>query len=97
MNIYPLMADRVLSAPLSEGLIMWFQKQIQLQPYQRGFHLITAEISDKLPELESYKTGLCHIFLQHTSASLTLNENADPNVRHDMETFSNRNYSAPFI
>lgn len=84
------MAVRVLSASLSGGLIMWFQKQVRLQPYQRGFHLITAEISAKLPELESYKTGLCHIFLQHTSASLTLNENADPDVRYDMETFINR-------
>ena len=68
---------------------MWFQKQVQLRPYRRGFHVVTAEIIGQLPELENYKTGLCHIFLQHTSASLTLNENADPNVRHDMEAFSN--------
>lgn len=68
---------------------MWFQKQVQLRPCQRGFHLVTAEITDQLSELKNYKTGLCHLFLQHTSASLTLNENADPNVRHDMEAFSN--------
>ncbi|USE39652.1 secondary thiamine-phosphate synthase enzyme YjbQ [Endozoicomonas sp. SCSIO W0465] len=68
---------------------MWFQKQVQLRPYHRGFHLVTTEITEKLPELKNYKTGLCHIFLPHTSASLTLNENADPNVRHDMEAFSN--------
>lgn len=68
---------------------MWLQKQVQLPPYQRGFHLITEEIKKNLPELAQYKTGLCHVFIQHTSASLTLNENADPNVRHDMETFSN--------
>lgn len=68
---------------------MWLQKQVQLPPYQRGFHLITEEITKNLPELAQCKTGLCHVFIQHTSASLTLNENADPNVRHDMETFSN--------
>ncbi|MFK0573383.1 secondary thiamine-phosphate synthase enzyme YjbQ [Endozoicomonas sp.] len=68
---------------------MWLQKQVGLSPYQRGFHLITEEITKNLPELTQYKTGLCHVFIQHTSASLTLNENADPNVRHDMETFSN--------
>lgn len=69
--------------------MMWLQKQVQLPPYHRGFHLITAEIVKHLPELTQFKTGLCHVFIQHTSASLTLNENADPNVRHDMETFSN--------
>ena len=66
----------------------WFQKTIELRPQGRGFHLITAEIEAQLPELERYKVGLCHLFIQHTSASLTLNENADPDVRHDMEKFS---------
>ncbi len=66
---------------------MWRQQQIQLQPYSRGFHLITHEIESKLPELSEYRLGLCHLFLQHTSASLTLNENADPDVRIDMESY----------
>ena len=67
---------------------MWLQKQIILPSYQRGFHIITEIITGKLPELAQYKTGLCHVFVQHTSASLTLNEKSDPNVRHDMEAFS---------
>lgn len=66
----------------------WQQKQISLKPRQRGFHLITDEIESLLPELHDYQVGLCHLFIQHTSASLTLNENADPDVRHDMEAFS---------
>ncbi len=69
---------------------MWLQKQIVLPAYQRGFHIITEIIIGKLPELAQYKTGLCHVFIQHTSASLTLNEKADCNVRHDMETFIKR-------
>ncbi|MGI9277035.1 MAG: secondary thiamine-phosphate synthase enzyme YjbQ [Endozoicomonas sp.] len=63
----------------------WFQKLILLQPRGRGFHIVTHEIEAQLPELASYRAGLCHLFIQHTSASLTLNENADPDVRHDME------------
>ncbi|WP_422136777.1 secondary thiamine-phosphate synthase enzyme YjbQ [Endozoicomonas sp. ALD040] len=66
----------------------WFQKLIQLSEKDRGFHLITDELESKLPELSLYQVGLAHIFIQHTSASLTLNENTDPDVRHDMETFS---------
>ena len=65
----------------------WHQAHIELSPRRRGFHLITQDIEQQLPELERYKTGLCHLFLQHTSASLTLNENAGPDVRHDMEAF----------
>lgn len=61
----------------------WLQKNIQLKPYPRGFHLITAEILAQLPELAEFRVGLLHLFLQHTSASLTLNENADPDVRRD--------------
>ena len=57
----------------------WVQKEIQLAPKARGFHLITAEISQHLPELRDVQVGLAHIFIQHTSASLALNENADPN------------------
>lgn len=65
----------------------WHQARIELSPRRRGFHLITHEIERQLPELNNYKAGLCHLFIQHTSASLTLNENADPDVRHDMEAF----------
>ncbi len=69
---------------------MWLQKEIQLKPRQRGFHLVTTEILKQLPELRDFKVGLAHFFIQHTSASLTLNENADPTVRADFEQFFNR-------
>lgn len=64
---------------------MWLQKSIQLQPQARGFHLITDEVLAQLPELARFEVGLAHFFIQHTSASLTLNENADSSVRRDME------------
>jgi len=67
----------------------WIQKEIQLPPKSRGFHLVTAEISQQLPELHDFRIGLAHIFIQHTSASLALNENADPTVRQDMERHFN--------
>jgi secondary thiamine-phosphate synthase enzyme len=66
------------------------QKELILSRKSRGFHLITEEVLDQLSEIESIKTGLAHIFIQHTSASLTINENADPTVRHDFETFFTR-------
>ncbi|MGB1271818.1 MAG: secondary thiamine-phosphate synthase enzyme YjbQ [Endozoicomonas sp.] len=69
---------------------MWLQKTITLPPVRRGFHLITGDIERELKELTQLKTGLCHLFMQHTSASLTLNENADPHVRHDKEAFCRR-------
>ena len=68
---------------------MTFQKTITLQPYKRGFHLITDQIVDNFPELKDIKAGILHIFIQHTSAGLTINENADPTVRKDFETFVN--------
>jgi len=67
----------------------WFQKEILLSSYPRGFHLITREILEQLPEIRNYRVGLAHIFIQHTSASLALNENADPTVRGDMERHFN--------
>ena len=67
----------------------WFQREIQLRPYPRGFHLITREIEERLPELKGVRTGLLHIFIRHTSAGLTLNENADPSVRVDFERHIN--------
>jgi secondary thiamine-phosphate synthase enzyme len=63
----------------------WHQVQIRLKPRARGFHLVTAEIVAAVPELRSYRVGVAHLFIQHTSASLTINENADPDVRADME------------
>jgi len=68
---------------------MWIQKEIRLQPRQRGFHLITSEIVDQVPELSKFSIGIAHIFIKHTSASLSLNENADPDVRLDMESHFN--------
>ena len=69
---------------------MWFQKEISLKPKVRGFHLITDEILSQFPEIEKIKAGLDNIFIRHTSASLTLNENYDPDVRLDMEKYFNR-------
>ena len=71
----------------------WQQTQITLKPRARGFHLIDDEILAQLSELANYKVGLLHLFIQHTSASLTINENADPTVRMDME--SHFNHFAP--
>ncbi|MGR9117285.1 MAG: YjbQ family protein, partial [Gammaproteobacteria bacterium] len=66
---------------------MWIQKQLKLPPKKRGFHLITREIATALPEIKNVNAGLLHIFIQHTSASLAINENADPDVRWVMESF----------
>ncbi len=68
----------------------WFQRQITLPAHSRGFHPITHDIVDELPELQQVRTGLLHVFILHTSASLTINENADPDVPVDMETAFNR-------
>jgi secondary thiamine-phosphate synthase enzyme len=62
---------------------MWLQREITLQPRARGFHLVTGEVERALPELDELQVGLCHVFIRHTSASLTLNENASPDVRRD--------------
>ena len=67
----------------------WFQKEIKLNPQSRGFHLITNEVISQLPEIVNIKIGLAHLLLKHTSASLTLNENFDPDVRNDMEKYFN--------
>ncbi|MCR4459063.1 secondary thiamine-phosphate synthase enzyme YjbQ [Pseudescherichia sp. L3] len=64
---------------------MWYQQTLRLGAKPRGFHLVTDEVLEQLPSLNRIKTGLLHLLLQHTSASLTLNENCDPTVRHDME------------
>lgn len=68
---------------------MWFQKTIRLSARPRGFHLVTRDLTAELPELRRIGTGLCHLFIQHTSASLTVNENADGTVREDFESHFN--------
>jgi len=68
---------------------MTIQKTISLKPFPRGFHLITTQIEMHIPEMQQIKTGILHAFIQHTSAGLTITENADPTVRKDFETFVN--------
>ncbi len=68
----------------------WIQREVGLQPRPRGFHIITHEIERALPELSQFDVGVAHVFILHTSASLTLNENADPDVRVDMESHFNK-------
>ena len=65
------------------------QRRITLPAYPRGFHLITREVLSQIPEIQSVSAGILHVFIQHTSASLTLNENADPTVRADFERHFN--------
>jgi len=69
---------------------MWLQRQIRLDARPRGFHLVTGEVLGALPELSELGVGLLHVLIQHTSASLTLNENASPDVRRDFESWFDR-------
>ena len=69
---------------------MWLQRDITLSPRPRGFHLVTDEVVSALPELRDIRTGLAHVFIRHTSAALTLNENASPDVRRDFATWFDR-------
>jgi secondary thiamine-phosphate synthase enzyme len=69
---------------------MWAQRELRLDPLPRGFHLITREVLAAVPELSDLRVGLLHLFVRHTSASLTLNENASPEVRHDFAAFFDR-------
>jgi secondary thiamine-phosphate synthase enzyme len=68
---------------------MWVQREVTLRPRPRGFHLVTGEVLEALPELGRLRAGLLHVFIRHTSASLTLNENASPDVRADFESYFN--------
>jgi secondary thiamine-phosphate synthase enzyme len=68
---------------------MWMQRTLRLSPASRGFHLVTREIAGAVPELGKIQVGWMQVFIQHTSASLTINENADPDVRVDFETAMN--------
>ncbi len=67
----------------------WFQQSLTLKPRSRGFHLVTDEIVEQLPDLARIDRGLLHLFVQHTSASLAINESADPSVRADFESHFN--------
>jgi secondary thiamine-phosphate synthase enzyme len=71
-------------------LSVWIQQQIELRARPRGFHLITSEILDAVPDLERIEVGVAHLFIQHTSASLTVNENASPDVRRDFAAWFDR-------
>ena len=68
----------------------WHQVEIQLPPFPRGFHIITAQIEDALKAINQLKVGTLHIFIKHTSASIAINEGADPSVRVDFETHFNK-------
>jgi secondary thiamine-phosphate synthase enzyme len=67
---------------------MWIQRELTLDPRPRGFHLVTREVVGQLPELRDLRVGLLHVHILHTSASLTLNENASPDVRRDFESWA---------
>jgi secondary thiamine-phosphate synthase enzyme len=69
--------------------VAWFQHTLALPPLRRGFHLITSEVVEAMPELRDVRTGLLHVFIQHTSASISINENADPDVPADLESSFN--------
>ena len=69
---------------------MWAQHEVVLEARPRGFHLVTDEVVRGVPELSEVRVGLMHVFIRHTSASLTLNENADPSVRRDFRTWFDR-------
>ena len=68
---------------------MWMQKNINIKSISRGFHIITDEVIDQIPEIKSINIGILHLFIKHTSASLTINENADKTVRNDFEEHFN--------
>ena len=68
----------------------FFQKEIQLSARRRGFHLVTGEILDRCKEIKDFQVGFLQVFIKHTSASLTINENADPTVREDFESHFNQ-------
>ena len=68
---------------------MWMQKNISIKSISRGFHIITDQVTDQIPEIKTIKIGILHLFIKHTSASLTINENADKTVRNDFEEHFN--------
>jgi len=71
--------------------MIWIQKQVVCSARKRGIHLITRELLERLPEIKNIRQGMLNAFIQHSSASLSINENADPDVRHDLEAYLNHN------
>jgi secondary thiamine-phosphate synthase enzyme len=69
---------------------MWVQRRVELRPRERGFHLVTGEVLEAVPEIGELRVGIVHVFIRHTSASLTLNENASPDVRRDFAAWFDR-------
>ena len=69
---------------------MWAQQQINLPAFSRGFHIITSYVIDSVPEIKNQSIGMLHLFIKHTSASIAINEGADPDVRVDFETHFNK-------
>ena len=69
---------------------VWIQRDVRLRPRPRGFHLVTQEVAEAVPELAELSVGIAHVFMRHTSASLTLNENASPDVRRDFAEWFDR-------
>ena len=69
---------------------VWIQRDVRLRPRPRGFHLVTQEVAEAVPELGELRVGIAHVFMRHTSASLTLNENASPDVRRDFAEWFDR-------
>ena len=69
---------------------MWIRNEVRLKAQARGFHLVTREMLEAIPEISKCSIGMLNVFIKHTSASLTINENADPTVRQDFESFFNR-------
>ncbi len=74
---------------MTTDIPIWVQRRVELEARPRGFHLVTREILEPLPELQDLRVGLLHLLIQHTSASLALGENASPDVRRDFESFFN--------
>lgn len=72
------------------NFMKWHQREIVLEPRPRGFHLITREVVSQLPEIKDISIGIAHLFIMHTSAALTMNENASSDVRRDMENYFNK-------
>lgn len=75
--------------PINSHTMQFYQKEIRLKPYPRGFHLITDLVLREIPELSQLQNGMFQVYILHTSASLTINENADPTVRRDFESHMN--------
>jgi len=81
--------DSLIFGPLQYLLMKFYQREISLPAFARGFHLITRHVENSLPEIKDITAGQLHVFIKHTSASLTINENADPTVRKDFESHFN--------